>query len=278
MPTLPAMFKNLAILLTLSGIGFACDSVEQGSEPESPTANYPCLQSDSLITEHYFHSQQSRRVLRILSDESTGAFQKLEVLNDSDCEVLDAQLLPNTQDGPANYRLAELEYNSLLHFVGISGYKEVFYYQLDSLYLGGPLSPSFGHPVYMEDAQSGQILRLEVWEDFLIGYAEGCGAFVYDLRSLRDARSLLPFQEWEMASGTYHSLFLLPTDNNLYQPIMPVLDAQSGLINLELFFPKPVRIDPDNQPVFEETSPVLKLMHSGGEILEINMESGKAIQ
>jgi hypothetical protein len=239
-----------------------------------------CLSADSLFEERYFHSQSTRQVIRILPDSAqNGAFRKLVVLNAEDCSLQREHSLPSDPNDPTNYRLADLEYNSTFHFLGIAGDGQLYCYRLDSLKLVGPFEPQFVHTPIMEDAQSGQIQRLELWEEFLVGYMEDYGPFAYDLRPLSEPRPILPFREWKTEDGEYHSLFLFPgREEGFYQPLVPIYDQQTHTINLEVFFPEPVSIDLDAQPDPADNGPIIELIHSGGEVLEINMASGMAIQ
>ncbi len=252
----------------------------QKPSPDKKQVQAACLPADSLSDDHYFHSQPTGQVIRILPDSAqNGAFRKLEILEAEDCSLQREHWLPSDADDPTSYRLADLEYNSAYHFLGIAGDGQLFCYRLDSLKLIGPFKPEFSHPTVMEDAQSGQIQRLELWEEFLLGYMEDYGPFAYDLRPFPEPSPILPFREWRTEDGQYHSLFLFPgREEGFYQPLVPIYDQQANTINLEVFFPEPVFIDPDEQPEPTDDSPIVKLIHSEGEVLEINMASGMAIQ
>jgi len=268
----PLLFS--LVVLALSACG------PQEDQQEEIARRSLCFEGDSIPAERYFHSQSTGQVIQILPDTSHGgAFRKLVVLSDKNCSLQDERVLPSDVDQPIDYRLADLKYNSAFHFLGISGNGSIYCYRLDSLSLAGPFEPKFIHPTIGEDAQSGQIVRLELWEEFLVGYSEDYGPFAFDLRHLPQAEPISPFREWQTEQGRYHSLFLFPgNQEGYYQPIVPIYDQQTRTINLEIFFPEPVAIDLDKQPEPSRDGPIVQLIYSQGEVLEINMASGMAIQ
>jgi hypothetical protein len=86
------------------------------------------------------------------------------------------------------------------------------------------------------------IQRLEVWENYLLGYAQDCGSFAFNMSDPANAVAVLPFAEWrDPEVGRYHSLFLLPTNNGL-QGILPFYDAEEGSFQLNPLFDKPQQL------------------------------------
>lgn len=270
----------VSILLVSLAALFSCrPSTTESEETEKDPVELPCESSGTQPPPYSFSSTNLGKLVRLVADgDSVNAPQKLEVLLIESCKLLFEQRLPNSLSAESTYSLANLEYNSAHHLVGISGNRAIYALQADSLFLVGPLEPTFAHQTMAADAQSGQILHLEVWEDFLVGYSQDFGSFVFDFRQPQRPSGILPFREWELESGHYHSLFLLPSGDNLFQALLPVFDFESGTIRVESFFPKPVEMNVEDQPQVEEGSPMIELIHSGGEHIEINLASGKAVQ
>jgi len=91
------------------------------------------------------------------------------------------------------------------------------------------------------DAETGRVLRLEVWGNYLIGFAQGNGAFVYDLENPLEPKPILPIAEYKQKDERYSSLFLLPSEkkNESYQAIFPRYDEETGTFGIVSLFERP---------------------------------------
>lgn len=192
---------------------------------------------------------QSTDVLAVIkADESTSqegfspSHRILEVRDGRSCEVKFTTTLPENQSPDFPYYIADIQYNNGSNLIGIRGFYDAYVCDLNQDNKLTKCSPSFYSEREYEDAQSGMIQRLEVWENYLLGYAQDCGTFAFDLSDPANAVAVLPFAEWRDPDiGRYHSLFLLPTNDGV-QGIMPYFDAEEDSFMLYPLFDEPQQV------------------------------------
>ena len=105
------------------------------------------------------------------------------------------------------------------------------------------MEPEFLHERYAQDGQSGTIQRLELWEHYLIGYAQDLGTFVFDLRKHNKPTHVLAIAEYEK-NESFSSLFLLQSEEDNTQAIIPQYDADEYTFNIHTLFDKSQKILP----------------------------------
>ena len=192
----------------------------------------------------------------IKADESTTvddipSHRILELLDGRSCNLQFTTTLPENVSPDFPYYLANIQYNKSSHLLGIQAYYDIYVCDLDNDNKLSKLTPEFYSERLFDDPQSGMIRRIEVWEDYLLGYAQDVGAFVFDLSDKENPKAMIPFAEWQNnEDGQYHSLFLLPTKNG-HQGIMPTynFDEDKFILNpifetaqnISLNIPKNVR-------------------------------------
>ena len=178
-------------------------------------------------------------------DEALQVFSHriLEVFDLNTCQSLDQELLPVSESPDFPYYLARISYNSNSQLIAIRGFKNFFIYDLEKSNLLPGLEPQFKAERFGADAQSGRILRIELWENYLIGYAQDYGVFAFDLSDENNPKPALPFAEWLAPDESYHSLFLLPASNEGYQVLLPEYDFNNDLFKVNPMFGEPQDID-----------------------------------
>ena len=192
----------------------------------------------------------------IKADESTTedeipSHRIFELLDGRSCDVKFTETLPENVSPDFPYYLANIQYNKGSHLLGIQGYYDIYICDLDNNNKLSKLKPEFYNERMYDDPQSGMVRRIEVWEDYLLGYAQDVGAFVFDLSDEDNPKAIIPFAEWQnMDDAKFHSLFLLPTEKG-YQGIMPIYNVDEGKFilnpifetaqNISLNLPKNVR-------------------------------------
>lgn len=132
---------------------------------------------------------------------------RLEVLDPSTCQSVWSQELPASSHP---YQLAEIQYNRTSQLIALKANNQVLVADAANRKLLPPLEPSFLQPRTPKGEESGQIQRLEVWENYLMGYALDYGIFVFDLTEPEKPRAVLPAMEYQPEVGAANALFLLP--------------------------------------------------------------------
>jgi hypothetical protein len=251
---------NVLILLFLLGGLLACGSNERGPEeeagadttelattrelPPAGEAAPPCPVAGSMLEGNWFHASQEGLLLAIVADSTTfdqelgPSHRVLEIYDTESCAQVERHVLPVTRSPDFAYLIAEITYNNNSRIVGLKGFDVIYAYDVETRRLLPRMEPKYKNERIAVDAQSGMIHRLEVWENFLVGYAEDFGAFVFDLRDKADPKAVLPFAEYLTPSGRYASLFLLPSGNRL-QALLPLNGQAPSDFAINPLFEKP---------------------------------------
>ncbi|HFC00648.1 MAG TPA: hypothetical protein ENJ53_07570 [Phaeodactylibacter sp.] len=167
----------------------------------------------------------------------------LEIYNTNTCKLIKREVLPENISSDFPYQIADIIYNNNSHLVAIKGYGEIYCYDVEHHTLLQPMIPSFLSERIAADAQSGSIKHLEVWENYLIGYAEDIGAFVFDMTDTQHPKPLLPAAEYDLSDGEgedFASLFFLKSENgNTFQAIAPDYDYDENKFQVNALFETP---------------------------------------
>jgi hypothetical protein len=181
-------------------------------------------------------------------DEEFGPSHRSLILMDMEkCEELDRKLLPVNISPDFPYQLADISYHRVRDVIAIKGLKTVLCYDLRSKEVFGPVEPSYKSEREYADAQSGNIERLEVWEDYLIGYATDMGSFAFVITGNNTLRPFLPAVEYSSNGLAYQSLFLIPTADAKVQAIVPGIE--DGGFSIEILFEQPLELEGQPQAI-----------------------------
>ncbi|MCB0639414.1 MAG: hypothetical protein KDC54_22465, partial [Lewinella sp.] len=199
------------------------------------------------------------------NDEDYGPGHRLlELYRGSDCERLFRQELKVSGSPDFPYYLGDIQYNKTSGLLGVRGFYDVYVCALADGYTLTGLTPEFRGGRESDDPQSGMIKHLEVWESYLMGYAEDFGPFAFDCGNPEDIEPLLPFAEWQDGeTGEFHSMFLVPSDGEIRQAVMPYLDPETGDFQLFPLFERPQAIS-TNVPNSARNNRFLVLRGAGG--------------
>ncbi|MEO1263401.1 MAG: hypothetical protein AAFZ15_31615 [Bacteroidota bacterium] len=239
----------------------ATDStVTTGSEtPTLPTTKPECEINGSILEENLFWSREENELVAIVADESTvdpdlgESHRILEVYDGEDCDRILRNVLPVNRSPDFPYYLSEITYNNVSQLIAIQGFSHIYIFDLIKKQLSKPLKPNYLNERYAEDAQSGMIQVLELWENYLVGYANGEGTFVFDLSNSMQAAPVLPTAELELEEGiSYNSLFFLKTDEGTHQAILPKFDLNTGEFQINPLFDKPINVQTNINPSFRD--------------------------
>ncbi len=209
-------------------------------------SKHDCEIAGSILEGNQMWVREKEILVCILADSTTHdadlgeSHRILEVYNTESCERVSREVLPVNVSPDFPYYIAEINYNKTSRLLGIKGFDKIYTYDLDSHKLMPPLQPTFANERFAEDAQSGMIRRLEVWEDCLVGYAQDEGVFVFDLEDIENPKTILPFSEYKKDEA-YYSLFLLLSGDK-YQAIMPSYNFDSDQFTINPLFTNPVAL------------------------------------
>ncbi len=228
------------------------DTSEQKIDVDSNITTRPdCQIIGTMLEENIFWAKSENLIVAIIADDETQdpelgeSHRILELYDGNNCERVFRKVLPVNISPDYAYYLSEITYNNLSKVIAVRGFDEVYILDLAEKKLSPSLEPGFLNERFEEDAQSGLIQRLEIWENYLVGYATGKGTFVFDLDTPMAAKAILPAAEYEISEGTdYHSMFFLKSNGrgDVYQAIQPIFDLNTGEFRINPLFEKPLNI------------------------------------
>jgi len=228
-------------------------AIADTSAPVSETTPIPprqhCEIAGKVLEHNQFWAKEANTLVCVVADKETedaelgDSHRILEVYDTRTCELVERKVLPVNSSPDFPYYLAKITYNNSSKMVAIRGFDKIYCYDVEDRHLSTPIRPAFLNERYAEDAQSGMIKRLEVWENYLIGYAQDKGVFVFDMANRQRPQALMPFAEFEVLEGErYNSLFLLKSKNDTYQAILPSYNSNKGEFDIHPLFQKPKKM------------------------------------
>lgn len=215
----------------------------------TPTSKAPnCPLVDKTLEGNKIWFPIEEMYAAIISDSTThseeyGDIHRVFITLDKACNITFKKVLPENDSPDYGYFLAPINYNNTNQIVGIKGFDAVYIFDLKQQKLYPKLTPSFLTERLGDDAQSGRIVRLEVWENFLIGYAQDYGTFVFDLRQKDQAKALLPVAEYIVDDADFYALFALPTKDQKTQLIIPSFDFEKDEFKINPLLKEPLALD-----------------------------------
>ena len=224
---------------------------QNGESPADPPAvkKPECQIQGTVLDENLFWAKNENLLIAITADKETEdtelgeSHRVLEVYDGSSCERVYRNVLPVNFSPDFPYYLSEITYNNVSQVMAIRGFDKIYIFDLEKRQLSQPLEPSFLNERFAEDAQTGLIQRLELWENYMVGFAAGEGAFIFDLEDPMNARPVLPAAEFTVETGTeFNSLFFLESQGKGYQAVMPVYDPDSVILHVNPLFDQPINI------------------------------------
>lgn len=222
---------------------------EDASSPAAVPARPDCAVAGEVLPENQSWSREHNLLIAIVADSTTydenlGASHRiLEIYDATTCERIDRQTLPVNVSPDFPYYLAKINYNNNSRMMAIRGFDKIYLYDLANRKLLPALTPRYSGQRYAADAQSGMILRLELWEQYLVGAAQDMGVFVFDLTDRQNPAPLLPFAEYEISETDFGSLFLVSSMNDGQQIIMPSFDADNDEFSVNPLFAQPKELN-----------------------------------
>lgn len=226
-------------------------SATTGSNERSvdlPTS-HNCTINNEVLEGNELWIRTANTLIAITADSSTldaefgPSHRVLEVYDTETCQQVDRQVLPVNVSPDFPYFLAEITYNNESDLVGVRGARTIYIYDAANRRLLDPLEPQFLTNRPSEDAQSGNILRLEVWEHYLIGFAEDEGTFVFDLDNADAPQALLPIAEYKNTETEFTPLFAFPSGQNEVQLALPAYNRETDEFSINALYATPQNIN-----------------------------------
>ncbi|MFK7775574.1 MAG: hypothetical protein AB8F94_25755 [Saprospiraceae bacterium] len=224
---------------------------------------------------------EGKNTLVVIVADEKNSHRKLEIYNTSTCELIKSEVLPINISADFPYMVADIIYNKNSHLVAIKGHGAVYCYDVENQKLMDALIPDYLNERIAADASSGKIKHLEVWENYLIGYAEDIGAFVFDLTDTAHPKNLLPAAEFDLSEGEgedFASLFFLKSQNgkNTYQAIAPNYDYDNFKFQVNPLFKTPKNVSISIPPK-EQNDRFVLLKMKDKNVFVVNMETQKNV-
>lgn len=301
-----SVFHNLLIVFFLTSL-FACGSdtedttnntnpdTEVGAKSDT-TAAMPapaeiqkpaCEKVGTMLDGNEFWATDVNKLVRIVATDETKdpnlgeSHRVLQVYDGANCELINQKVLPVDISADFAYSIADITYNTDSKMIAIQGFKKVYCYDIMKDKLFRAVEPTFINERFAEDAQSGQIKRLEVWEDYLIGYSQDMGSFVFNIEN-GQPEVVEPFAEFEILEGErYNSMFLLKSKDNTYQAIVPTYDVNTMEFKVNPILPEPLYISNEINPRYRNNRyQLLREVISETEknIIAVDMKTGKRVE
>ncbi len=224
------------------------DYNEDGNKIESKDLK-DCETSGKVLEKNTFRMDDIAQMICISADESTQdpelgqSHRVFEVFNTMDCSNLLKLTLPVNRSADFPYYLVSGCYEKINKIVGIQGYFNFYFYDAETQKLSKSLEPEFLTEREMVDAQSGKVDALAVWEKYILGYAIDAGAFSFDITDKTSPKHVLPIAEFNVPnSSTYHSLFMLGSENESFQAVIPKVDPDDGSFKIQTLFPQALKV------------------------------------
>lgn len=214
-------------------------------------ASHNCQPGGEILEGNQFWIRELETLVVVKADSSTldpdygPSHRVLEIYDTKDCRRLARQVLPVNVSPDFPYYIAEITYNNTSRMLAIRGFSTIYLYDLANQSLLPVLEPKFLRERYGVDAQSGMIQRLEVWENYLIGYSQDYGSFVFDLSDRQAPKAVLPFGELE-SEEKFYPIFLLASGGG-YQAILPEYDREADKFAINPAFTAPLQLNLDVQ-------------------------------
>lgn len=222
---------------------------ENNSRATDLPTSHDCTISNEVLEGNQLWVREANTLVAITADSTTlddefGASHRvLEVYNSETCELIDREVLPVNVSPDFPYFLAEITYNNESDLVGIRGARTIYIYDIANQRLLPPLEPQFLSQRLSEDAQSGNILRLEVWEHYLVGFAEDEGTFAFDLDNADAPKAILPIAEYKVTETEFNPLFAFTSGANEVQLALPNYNQNTDEFSVNALYANPQNIN-----------------------------------
>ncbi|MEM9991190.1 MAG: hypothetical protein AAF738_05460 [Bacteroidota bacterium] len=223
-------------------------STDTLAAPNATTPEQPnCLVKGEVLENNQKWIPERRRLVAVVADKRTEdpdygpSHRLLRVYHSDSCKLVFEKELPVNLSPDFPYYLAGIDsLNS--HLISIMGSGMFYIYDLENDILSKQLKPTFKGQRYFDDAQSGRIMQMRTLGRYAIGYAQGTGAFVYNLTIPKTPKQEQPLAEYMINENDFASLFVLKADQGKEYTILPTYQADNNDFSLNLLTDEPSEI------------------------------------
>lgn len=220
---------------------------EMDAKQPAPRANHDCTIAGKVLEGNQFWIREQEVLVCIVADSTTldkdlgDSHRIVEAYDTKTCERIFRKALPINVSADFPYFLAEITYNNVNQMVAIRGFNTIYCFDVTEKKLSAAMKPNFKTMRFPVDAQTGMIKHLEVWENYLSGFAQDQGVFVFDLSNRAQPKPVLPFAEYKVAENDFSSLFLL-TSGSGQQAIVPTFDMEKDQFSVNALLEEPAAL------------------------------------
>ncbi len=203
--------------------------------------SHNCKFQGKLLEDNDLWIKEKELLLGIVATDQTkdpnmgDSYRVIEVYNTNDCkqQFLGTMAVNMSPDFP--YFLEKDLYQKDQSKVLIRGMKSVFTYDLEKNKLLPPMVPKFSTQKEASDAQSGMILDVKYFGDYIVGNCRDFGCFAYDVNA---QKPILPSAEYGRSSQLYFF-----KDKDKVQAVIPVINSEDESLTLKSMFKSPMNVD-----------------------------------
>ncbi|MEL6925720.1 MAG: hypothetical protein AAFO94_16870, partial [Bacteroidota bacterium] len=210
--------------------------------PES----HDCQPQGEAMEENQLWLRAARTLVTIEADSTTAdpsfgeSHRIVRAYNTADCSMVFSKTLPVNESPDYAYYLATINYNRNSRLVAIQGKNQIYCYDVEQRKLLPKLVPTFKSGS-MADASSGTITNLELYENYLLGYAVDLGFFAFDLRQKNNVQALPASASYDSEVGE-SALFFIESNQGDYQGLICHYDADAAF-TIATLLSKPRKIN-----------------------------------
>lgn len=212
---------------------------------------HPCTLNGILLEGNECYLKKEQQLVCIVADSTTvdmdfgESHRILEVYDTKDCSLVSRETLPVNYSPDFPYYINLESFEAQNKVICTQGYEYTFCYDVVNRKMLPRLEAQFLNERSSEDAQSGAPRGLKLWEQILFGYAQDYGAFAFDLSNKATPKALLPTAEFALPDRElYHSLFLMPTGEDRYQALVPIMEEEETSFEVRALFKQARKINP----------------------------------
>jgi len=215
------------------------------SKSRSLTAPKCPLQGKILSTNRISVSTE-KAIVCIASDSTThnqaygDSHRKVAIYDSHSCKPRIEWTLPINKSPDFPYFLADTCSFKQKNLVIIKGFNSVHCLDIQQQRLSKPVQPIYKNKRISQDAQSGMIIHVEAWNQYLVGYAQDMGTFVLAITDSSSLSPILPYVEYRSSESSFSSVFLIPMENNKTQVLLPKYDWDKEQFSISPIYDQPV--------------------------------------
>lgn len=205
---------------------------------------HDCKILGTVLENNQIWLRSSNTLVAIVADSTTyeedyGDSHRVLVSYDTKtCKLTSREVLPVNFSPDYPYYLATINYSNASQIIGIRGLSTVYIYNTQTKKLDA-ISPKYLSPRLADDAQSGSIQHLEVWENYMVGFAEDKGVFAIDINNKQAPEPLSAYAEYKLPNSSFSTLFMLTSEGDKQQIILPTYNIEEDSFAINPMFQQP---------------------------------------